>query len=428
MPNVSRVRASRALAAAVLVGVAIALCACVSDSSGSAFSAPKPSPTAGLAVPTIAPTPTAIPIPRDRPAAVVAGAPISGADYADAVMRNTIALVATRVIANLLLGGVGDIGYASVFGASNIHEGWPLYVQDHNHLDTYGPITYLAYLPFELAFPLHNLRHDYLPAAHAAAITFDLLSIFGLFVLGRRLRAGDDGRRLGLVLAFAWAASPFTFLNLVANTNDGLVPLFVIWALVAVASPVRRGILLGLGAAAKFAPLALAGLFATANGDRGRRTALFAVSMGAAVALPILAYAKPGGLGVFWSQTLGFQFQRHSFLSIWGQYPQIEPLKVAIQAGTAALAVAASIPVRRRTTAQVGALAGAILIALQLSAVHWYFFYIAWFMPGVLLAVLAVGGRAPREAEHDGAGLDEWAPALTPPGAAAPASHRAALS
>ena len=156
-----------------------------------------------------------------------------------------VALVATRVIANLLLGGVGDIGYASVFGASNIHEGWPLYVQDHNHLDTYGPITYLAYLPFELAFPLRNLRHDYLPAAHAAAITFDLLSIFGLVVLGRRLRAGGDGRRLGLVLAVAWAASPFTFLNLVANTNDGLVPLFVTWALVAVASPVRRGILLG---------------------------------------------------------------------------------------------------------------------------------------------------------------------------------------
>jgi len=71
---------------------------------------------------------------------------------------------------------------------------------------------------------------------------------------------------------------------------------------------------------------------------------------------------------------------------------------------------------------------GAILIALQLSAAHWYFFYIAWFMPGVLLAVLAVGGRAPREAEHDAAGLDEWAPALTPTGAAAPASRRAALS
>ena len=278
-----------------------------------------------------------------------------------------IGLVAARVVANLLLGGVGDIGYASVYGASNIHDGWPLYVADHNHLDTYAPITYLAYLPFEAIFPLHNLRHDYLPAAHAAAIAFDLLSVAGLLLLGRRLRAGEGGRRLGLVLAFAWAASPFTFLNLMANTNDGLVPLFVIWALVAIASPVRRGLLIGLGAAAKFAPLALAGLFATANGDRRRGSAVFGLSMAAAIAVPILIYAKPGGLGVFWSQTLGFQFHRHSFLSIWGQYPQLEPLKLAVQVGAVGLALAASLPSRRRTTAQVGALAGAILIACRAS-------------------------------------------------------------
>ncbi len=341
-----------------------------------------------------------------------------------------VGLVAARIVVNLILGGVGDIGYASVYGASNIHEGWPLYVADHNHLDTYGPITYLAYLPFELVFPLHSLRHDYLPAAHAAAIAFDLLSIAGLTVLGRRLRPGESGRRLGLVLAFAWAASPFTFLNLMANTNDGLVPLFVIWALVAISSPVRRGLLLGLGAAAKFAPLALAGLFATANGDRRRRSALFCLAMAAATAIPILIYAKPGGLGVFWSQTLGFQFHRHSFLSIWGQYPQLEPLKLAVQAGAVGLALAASLPSRRRTTAQVGTLAGAILIALQLSAAHWYFFYIAWFMPGVLLALFALEPRAEGQAEPDEGALDAldgWTPAFRRP-AAAPASPRAALS
>jgi len=326
-----------------------------------------------------------------------------------------VGLLVARVVANLLLGGVGDIGYASVYGASNIHEGWPLYVADHNHLDTYGPITYLAYLPFEMIFPLHNLRHDYLPSAHAAAIAFDLLAIGGLVALGPRLRRGDAGRRLGVVLAFAWAASPFTFLTLMANTNDGLVPLFVIWALVAIASPVRRAFLLGLGAGAKLARLALAGLFATANGDRRRRSAAFALTMAATVVVPILIYSRPGGLGVFWSQTLGFQFQRHSFLSIWGQYPQLHPLKLAVQAGAVGLAVAASVPVRRRTTAQVGALAGAILIALQLSAAHWYFFYISWFMPGVLLALLAVEVRGRGDGSPAQPGeLEEWAPALRP--------------
>ena len=304
-----------------------------------------------------------------------------------------LALVAVRVAANLLLGGVSDVGYASVFGANSIHDGWPLYVQDHNHLDTYGPITYLAYLPFEAIFPLHNLRHDYLPAAHAAALAFDLITIVGLLLLGRRLRGGEAGRRLGLVLAVAWAACPFTFLSLVANTNDGLVPMFVVGALVAISSPVRRGIVLGLGAAAKFAPLLLAGVFATACGDRGRRTLRFALAMAAAIAAPVLLYSRPGGLGVFWSQTLGFQLHRHSFLSIWGQYPQLNPVKIVLEAGTIALAAGAAVPSARRTTAQVGALAGAILIALELTATHWYFFYVGWFVPGVLLALLALDRR-----------------------------------
>src|SRR2546428_836163 len=44
------------------------------------------------------------------------------------------ALVLGRIAANLLIGGVGDVGYASVFGAASIHEGWPLYVADHAHL------------------------------------------------------------------------------------------------------------------------------------------------------------------------------------------------------------------------------------------------------------------------------------------------------
>ena len=292
------------------------------------------------------------------------------------------ALVLGRIAANLLIGGVGDVGYASVFGAASIHEGWPLYVADHAHLDTYGPITYLAYLPFELIWPLKNLVHGYLPAAHAAAITFDVLTMLGLLILGSRLR----DRRLGLMLAFAWAACPFTFLTLIANTNDGLVPLFVVAALVAFSSPVRRGILIGLGAAAKFAPLALAPLFAR---GRGRAPFAFALSMTAVIAIAVFAYAPHGDLGVVWSQTLGFQLRRHSFFSIWGQHPQLHPLQVALQVGVVALAAAAGlVRARERTVAQVGALSGAILIGLQLVAIHWFFFYVVWFVPGVLLALL----------------------------------------
>jgi glycosyl transferase family 87 len=341
------------------------------------------------------------------------GSPLRSWASDHVLLAGLAVVVLGRIAANLLIGGVGDVGYASVFGAASIHEGWPLYVADHSHLDTYGPITYLAYLPFELIWPLHNLLHGYLPAAHAAAITFDLLTIGGLFVLGSRLR----DRRLGLMLALAWAACPFTFLTLIANTNDGLVPLFVVAALVAFASPARRGIMIGLGAAAKFAPLALGPLFARVRGRGGvRGAAVFALSVTAVIAISVLAYAPHGDLGVVWSQTLGFQLNRHSFFSIWGQYPQLHPLQVALQVGVAGLALAAGLtPARGRSVAQVGALSGAILIGLQLTTIHWFFFYVVWFTPGVLLALFAVGSpvvaldRADRQPGEDQAGGDDHA-------------------
>jgi len=103
---------------------------------------------------------------------------------------------------------------------------------------------------------------------------------------------------------------------------------------------------------------------------------------------------------VFWDQTIGFQLHRHSMFSLWGQYPQLHPLQLAFQGATLMLALAVTVPAGRRTTAQVAALSGAILVGLELSATHWYSFYVSWFMPGVLLGLLAVGlpERAPAAA------------------------------
>jgi len=170
------------------------------------------------------------------------------------------------------------------------------------------------------------------------------------------------------------------------------VSLIVVFALLAVSTAPVRGALVGLGAAAKFAPLALAPLFARPRGGRGRQAVAFALAMTAVIAFSVIAYAPHGDLGVVWSQTLGFQLHRHSFLSIWGQYPQLHPLQVGIQVAVVALACAAAAFSRsERTVAQVGALSGAILIGLQLVAIHWFFFYIVWFVPGVLLMLMAVG-------------------------------------
>ena len=63
------------------------------------------------------------------------------------------------------------------------------------HGDTYGPVAYLAYVPAVAVFGWSG-KWDDLPAAHAAAILFDLLTLLGLFVLGRRL----GGMRLAATL------------------------------------------------------------------------------------------------------------------------------------------------------------------------------------------------------------------------------------
>ena len=77
---------------------------------------------------------------------------------------------------------------------------------------------------------------DDLPAAHGAAVLFDLLCCALLFLIGRRVRGPD----LGIALAYAWAAYPFTLFVLNTNSNDALVPALVLAAVLAGASARRR--------------------------------------------------------------------------------------------------------------------------------------------------------------------------------------------
>ncbi|HKP92044.1 MAG TPA: hypothetical protein VJT75_18895, partial [Thermoleophilaceae bacterium] len=153
-------------------------------------------------------------------------------------------LVGFRIALNVADSTVIDVGYASVVGAHRIADGRGLYdgrfAADSEHGDTYAPVTYLLYLPFERVFGFDGKWND-LPAAHAAAIFFDLLTLLGLFVLGRRLRAGPAGFELGVALAFAWAAYPYSTFALQSNSNDSAVAMLVVWALVALGWPRRRG-------------------------------------------------------------------------------------------------------------------------------------------------------------------------------------------
>jgi hypothetical protein len=293
-----------------------------------------------------------------------------------------------RIAMNVTDSAVIDVGYASVVGADRITHKQELYVDNDIHGDTYGPINYLAYVPFEQAFPWSG-HWDNLPAAHAAAIFFDLLTLLGLFVLGLRLRPGRGGRRLGLGLAWAWATYPFTFMVLMSNSNDTLIAALLVWTLVALTSPAARGGLLALGTAAKFVPGALAPLFAGGVGDRRPRSVLaFCGAFAGVCAVSVLLYLPKGGLHEFWNATLGFQLHRQSPFSIWGQY-SLDWLHTLVTLGSVGLACALFFWPRRRDPFQVAALGAAVLLCFQLATTHWFYLYLAWVVPFVFVAMFA---------------------------------------
>jgi hypothetical protein len=297
-----------------------------------------------------------------------------------------VLLVGLRVTFSVTESQTLDISYAGVVGADRIVHGLQLYTDNDVHADTYGPVNYLAYVPFETLFPYSPNDND-LPAAKAATLAFDFLVMFALFLLGRRLSRDGPANRLGLALALAWAAYPYTSLTIASNTNDALVPLFVLYALLAITSAPARGALAGLASMAKFAPTLLAP--ALAAGTRRLRlrdavlfTAAFLIVC-AAVLIPVL---PDGGLREFWNTTLGFQLSRTSPLSLWDRDPSLVWLQTLLKVALVALAVSAAFIPRRRSVTQVAALCGAILALSQVTTNYWIYFYAVWLLPFAMLA------------------------------------------
>ena len=107
------------------------------------------------------------------------------------------------------------------------------------------------------------------------------------------------------------------------------------------------------------------------------------------VAISLGVYVPRTSFHDFWASTISYQLHRVSPFSIWTLYPSLHWLQLVMAAGAAALAVAVAFVPRRRDAVQVAALAAAVLIATQLPAGHWFYFYIVWFAPFVLIALFA---------------------------------------
>jgi hypothetical protein len=356
----------------------------------------------------------------------------------------TIFLAGFRVGLNVRDSNVIDVGYAGVVGAQRIASGQSPYghfpVEDSRKPcgpadrggeirdriqangrcesaipqgDTYGPVAYLTYLPGYWLFGWSG-KWDSLPASHFTAIAFDLLCLLGLGLVGRRF----GGNRLGVTLAFAWVAYPFTQYVSNSNTNDSIMPAFLIWGFWLCTSPWARGLFAAFAGWAKFAALIVAPLWATyPEFRRSRRTALwfaagFALATAASFSILLLEPSPLHAVQEFWRRTVPTQVNRHSPFSLWDwrQYhaglPDLAWLQKVLEVLLAAGAAAAAFLPRRKSPLQLAALTGALLIGFELVLTHWFYLYLPWFFAFVAYAVLAA---EPRGAEATAAETDERA-------------------
>jgi hypothetical protein len=365
-------------------------------------------------------------------------------------------LLGFRIALNVTDSNVIDVGYAGVIGAEKVVHGDALYghwPSDNEHGDTYGPVAYESYVPFEQIFGWSGTWDD-LPAAHAAAIVFDLLATGLMFALGMRIR----GPTLGVALAYAWVSYPFTLFALESNSNDTLVAVFILAALLFATSPPARGVFAALAGLTKFAPLALVPVLAThglfnqgaadvddhgevpkapltdvgaadsvdldpevdphgsATRDEGnvrdvggesiiwrreraRRRARALTSFLLAFALTVAIVSIPAlthdSLRTIYERTLEYQANRDSPFSVWGLYGW-HGAETVVEVAAVLLALALAVVPRRADVIGLAAACGAIVIAVQLGIEHWFYLYIPWFFGVVMLVLL--GARPPARA------------------------------
>jgi len=314
-----------------------------------------------------------------------------------------VSLLGFRIALNVTDANVIDVGYAGVIGAQRITDGKPLYggyPADNEHGDTYGPVNYEAYVPFEQIFGWSGTWDD-LPAAHAAAVCFDLLAVALLFLIGRRVR----GPTLGVALAYAWVSFPFTLFALESDSNDTLVAVLILAALYFAGSPPVRGAFAALAGLTKFAPLALAPLLAThglrdrdgwvgISALRSRAFALFLLAFVATAALVSIPALTHDSLHTIFERTLVYQSNRGSPFSVWGLY-DLPGLQLVVQLAAVALALALAAIPRRDDLVGLAAGSAAVIIAVQLGIDHWFYLYIPWFFGAVMVALLGAHPPCP---------------------------------
>jgi len=364
------------------------------------------------------------------------GSPVAPVWPVWVLLAATVFLAGFKIGLNTQASNVIDVGLASVVGAQRIVSDGEIpyghmptdegekcgepnadgYVRDRLQTngrcesaiergDTYGPVTYLGYVPGYLLYGWSgkwdrapDVSFGNLPAAHFTAMAFDMLALIGLGLVGRRF----GGARLGVTLAFAWAAYPFTQYVSNSNSNDAIMPALLVWGFLLLSSAPARGLFVGLASWAKFAALLLVPLWASypTGLRRPRGVAGYVGGLALATALSFwILLLEPDPLHaarVFWDRTLGWQLSRPSPFSIWDwdeyRYPDLSLVQTVLKGLLLAGAAALAFFPRTKTPLQLAALTGALVIGFEIVLTHWFYLYIPWFFPFVAFALFAPAG------------------------------------
>ncbi len=322
------------------------------------------------------------------------------------VLATTLAFL----MITLTSSGYTDVAAASLNGATDILHGVMPYghIQLAFHGDTYPLLNYLLYVPAALWLPVSSGFSDLTGSLFTTAVA-SLLVGWALYRIAGSRELGDAGEprtddRLRATLM--WFAFPPVLLAASGGANDLVLAACLAWMLALRTRTAASLLVLAMGIWVKLVPLILLSIWIPYR-RRGLWHACAAgLVLSAALTGLLLLLGGPGAISAM-VHAIFFQFQRGSFFAPWYTFHLLW-LQPLAQALVLAIVVASVLCLRadrsaRTDLVRLSALAGALLLGVQLAANYWTWSYLPWVFPFLAVALFMPQREAtarPRMAEQ----------------------------
>jgi hypothetical protein len=236
-------------------------------------------------------------------------------------------------------------------------------------------------------------------AVASLLVALALYRVAGSREIAAGTREAREDRRLRAMLA--WLAFPPVLLAASGGSNDLLLAACLAWMLALRTRAGSSMLLLAMGVWVKLVPLILLVIWIPYRRRDLARTCAAGMALSVALTALLLALGGLGGVSAMLS-ALSFQFQRGSFFAPWYTFG-LQWLQPLVQAGVLAVLLACILRIRsdpsaRTDTMRMAALAGALLLGVQLAANYWTWSYLPWVLPFLAVALFMADGRAPAPA------------------------------